>query len=320
MTEQRRKPGTDRRHPSADIVVDETGKWSVPEGAEGEAAPRIAVKKTWKLYIGGAFVRSESGRYLVTSDGLDNYPRASRKDGRDAVSAAVGAAAAWAGKTAFNRGQILYRLAEVMEGRRLELADSLRRGGTDNPDREIDAAIDRAIAFAGWSDKYQSLLSSSNPVAGPHFGFSITEPMGVVAVAVPDRPALLGLVGAIAPIIVSGNTVVVVTSETDPRTPLVFAECLATSDLPNGVVNLLTGTRKEVMPHLGKHMGVRALDLFAGTDDELIALETSAADNVKRVTRRSLEVDDWYDEAGTTGPGWIEKFLEVKTIWHPMGA
>jgi acyl-CoA reductase-like NAD-dependent aldehyde dehydrogenase len=320
MSDQRRKPGSDRRHPSADIVVDDGGNWSVPEGAEGVTAPRISVKKTWKLYIGGAFVRSESGRYLVTSDGADNYPRASRKDGRDAVTAALAAAHGWAGKTALNRGQILYRLAEVMEGRRAELVDSLRRGGSDNPEREVDAAIDRAIAFAGWSDKYQSLFSSSNPVAGPHFGFSVTEPMGVVAVAAPDRPVLLGLVGAVAPIVVSGNTCVVVVSETDPRTPLVFAECLATSDLPNGVVNLLTGTRKEVMPHLGKHMGVRALDLHAGTVDENTALETSAADNVKRVTRRSLELDDWFDEAGTTGPGWIEKFLEVKTVWHPMGA
>jgi acyl-CoA reductase-like NAD-dependent aldehyde dehydrogenase len=315
---ERRKPGAERRHPSADIVVDETGKWSVDDAVPEAAGERLPIKKTWKLYIGGAFVRSESGRYLITGDGVDNFPRASRKDGRDAVKAALGALPGWAGKTAYNRGQVLYRLAEVMEGRRGELSDSLTRGGAEDAEREVAAAIDRVIAFAGWSDKYQSLFSSSNPVAGPHFGFSITEPMGVVALAVPDRPSLLGLVGAIAPIIVSGNTVVTVTSEKDPRTALVLAECFATSDLPNGVVNLLTGTRSELMPHLGKHMGVRALDLFDMSGDDAKALEVTAADNVKRVTRRTIE--DWFDEAATTGPGWIEKFLEVKTVWHPMGA
>ncbi len=316
----KRKPGSERRRPSADIVVDESGKWSVPEGEAAQGGQRIPVKKTWKLYLGGAFVRSESGRYLVTDDGVDNFPRASRKDARDAVKAAVGAAKGWAGKTAYNRGQILYRLGEVMEGRRGELAESLRRGKAEDCDREIDAAIDRVISFAGWSDKYQSLFSSSNPVAGPHFGFSIPEPMGVVAVAAPDRPSLLGLVGAICPIIVAGNTVVVVVSEEDPRTPLVLAECFATSDLPGGVVNLLTGTRSELLPHLGKHMGVRALDLWNVSGDEAVKLETSAADNVKRVTRRKLDADDWYDEASTTGPGFIERFVETKTVWHPMGA
>jgi acyl-CoA reductase-like NAD-dependent aldehyde dehydrogenase len=305
---ERRKAGADRRRPGSEIVP-----------VEGEAG-RLGVKKTWKLYIGGAFVRSESGRYLITSDGADNYPRASRKDARDAVKAAIAARGGWSGRTAYNRGQILYRLAEVLEGRRAELADSLSRGGVADPDREIDASIDRAVSYAGWSDKFQSLFASSNPVAGPHFGFSIPEPMGVVAIAAPDEPVLLGLVGSICPVIVSGNVAVVVASEHDPRTPLTLAECLATSDLPGGVVNLLTGTRTELLSHLAKHMGVRALDLWNIEGETAAELERVAADNVKRVTRRTLSADDWYDEAGGTSPTWIENFIETKTVWHPMGA
>ncbi|MBI3201242.1 MAG: aldehyde dehydrogenase family protein [Myxococcales bacterium] len=308
---ERRKTGAERRRPGADLE---------PGSEPADPLARLAVKKTWKMYVGGAFVRSESGRYLVTADGVDNYPWASRKDGRDAVTAAQAAQKGWAGKTAYNRGQILYRLGEVMEGRRAELALSLERAGESQPEREVDAAIDRAISFAGWSDKYQSLFASSNPVAGPHFGFSVTDPMGVVVIAAPDRPALLGLVGSICPVIVSGNVAVVVVSEVDPITPLILAECLATSDLPGGVVNLLTGKRAEVLPHLAKHMGVRALDLWDLTGDDAVKLEVAAADNVKRVTRRSLELEAWYDETRGGSPGNIERFLETKTVWHPMGA
>lgn len=311
---ERRKTGGERRRPGADY---EPG--SELEKAADPVA-RLGIKKTWKLYLGGAFVRSESGRYLVTADGVDNYPWASRKDARDAVTAAQAAQHGWAGKTAYNRGQILYRLGEVMEGRRAELAGSLSRAGAADPERELDAAIDRVVSYAGWSDKYQSLFASSNPVAGPHFGFSIPDPMGVVAIAAPDAPSLLGLVGSVCPVIVSGNVAVVVVSETDPLTPLVLAECLATSDLPNGVVNLLTGKRSEILPHLAKHMGVRALDLWNLEGEEAQKLEAAAADNVKRVTRRSADLDGWLDEARGTSPGNIERFLETKTVWHPMGA
>ncbi len=281
---------------------------------------RLAVKKTWKLYIGGAFVRSEQGRYLVTGDGRDNYPRGSRKDTRDAIKAAVAALPGWSGKTAYNRGQILYRLAEVLEGRRAELEESLAHGGADDPAREVSAAIDRAVCYAGWSDKYQSLMASSNPVSGPHFGFTVPEPVGVVGIAAPDRPALLGLVSAICPVIVSGNTAVVICSESDPRTPLVLAECLATSDLPGGVVNLITGFRHELMPHIAKHLGVRALDLWNLEGEEAVALERDAAENCKRVSRRQLEPEAFYDDRRARSPGNIERFLEHKSIWHPMGA
>lgn len=309
-TEQRRKTGSERRRPASEeeaIVA-----------APGRA--RLTVRKTWKLYIGGAFVRSESGRYLVTGDGLENYPRASRKDARDAVKVAVAAQKAWAGRTAYNRGQILYRLAEVMEARKEELAASLAHGGSNDAARELDAAIDRAVSYAGWCDKFQSIFASSNPVAGPHFGFSIPEPMGVVAIAAPERPALLGLVGSVCPVIAGGNTAVVVASEVDPRTALAFAECLATSDLPGGVVNLLTGSRVELLPHLAKHMGVRALDLWDVEGDDATNLERAAVDNVKRVTRRSQDEAGWYDEPRGTSPAMIERFVETKTIWHPMGA
>ena len=308
---ERRRPATDYHAPGG----------LLPDGASHPLA-RLAVKKTWKLYIGGAFVRSEQGRYLVTHDGADNYPRGSRKDTRDAIKAAVGALPGWSGKTAYNRGQILYRLAEVMESRRAELEESLRRGGADASEatRELDAAIDRAVCYAGWSDKYQSLFASSNPVSGPHFGFTVPEPVGVVGIAAPERPSLLGLVGAFCPVIVSGNTSVVVCSEGDPRTPLVLAECLATSDLPGGVVNLLTGFRNELLPHIAKHMGVRALDLWNIEGEDAVALERDAAENCKRVARRKLGAEDWYDESRGNSPGNIERFIETKSVWHPMGA
>lgn len=312
---ERRKPGTDRRRPGSEVIGGE-----VVPASHRDPSERLPVKKTWKAFVGGAFARSESGRYLVTSDGTDNYPRCTRKDARDAVRAAGGALGGWGARTAYNRGQILYRLAEVMEGRRAELASSLDRGGANDPVHEVDAAIDRALSYAGWSDKFQSILATSNPVAGPHFGFSVPEPMGVVAIAAPERPSLLGLVGSFCPVVVSGNAAVVVASEADPRTALVLAECLATSDLPGGVVNVITGFRWELLPHLAKHKAVRALDLWNLEGDDATKLEYAAVENVKRVTRRTFAETDWYDEKRSCSPGFIERFVETKTIWHPMGA
>lgn len=306
---ERRDAGSERRRPAAEPA---------PEEAAGRA--RLDVKKTWKLYLGGAFVRSESGRYLVAEHVGENYPRASRKDARDAVKAALAAQPGWRGKTAANRGQILYRLAEVMEARRDELAGRLTASGAADAAREVGAAIDRVVSFAGWTDKYQSLFASSNPVACRHFGFSVPEPLGVVAIAAPERPALLGLVGSVCPVIAGGNAAVVVASEADPLIALAFGECLATSDLPGGVVNLLTGTRGELLPHLAKHLGVRGLDLWDVDGEDAVRLERDAADGVKRVARRGAREADWYDAERGSSPSMIERFIEVKTIWHPMGA
>lgn len=291
---------------------------------------RLNIKKAWKMYIGGAFVRSESGRYLQVVETMmpgekgtrENVPRGSRKDGRDAVVAAHAALPGWSKRTAANRGQILYRLAEMLDARSEELERSLVRAGATFVDAraEITATIERAVAYAGWSDKYQSLFSSLNPVGGPHFDFTLPEPMGVVVVAAPDKPALLGLVGAVLPIIVSGNVVVVAASEEDPRTALTLAEVLATSDLPGGVVNILTGHKKEILPPLAKHMDVHALDLH-GLDEALCKeLVEAAADTVKRSRVRSLSADAWYDLEACTTPLWIERFVEMKTIWHPSGS
>ncbi len=289
---------------------------------------RLRVQKTYKLFVNGQFIRSESGRSRQVMDqdgdeqGLgENVPRASRKDARDAVRAAVDAFGSWSARTAYNRGQILYRLAEVMEARATELARELNRAlalSFDEARREVDAAIDRAVHFAGWSDKFQSLLASSNPVAGPHFNFSVPEPMGVVAIVAPPRPSLLGLLAALLPVIVSGNTCVVLVSEEDPRTPLTFAECLATSDLPAGVVNLLSAPVAEVAPHLAKHMDVASLALWNVEPNLRRALELDAASNVKRV--RSFQATEAeLLQAPSKGLVMIERFIELKTIWHPMG-
>ncbi len=298
--------------------------------SQGVPAVRLSVRKCYKMLIGGAFVRSESGRYFQVAEHagaanssvvMENIPWASRKDARDAVSAARNAWDGWAGRTAFNRGQIIYRLAEMMEGKRDELILSLEKGGLSKEQalREFNAATDRAIAYAGWTDKYQSLFSSLNPTGGPHFTFTVPESMGVVAIVAPARPALLGLLSTILPVIVSGNTCVVAAGETDPRTAIVFSECIATSDMPGGVVNVLTGPVKEVLVHLAKHMEVAALDLH-GVDAELgKSVEAMAAGSVKRVRSRSLGEGDWFDSNKTESPRWIERFVEMKTIWHPSG-
>jgi acyl-CoA reductase-like NAD-dependent aldehyde dehydrogenase len=262
---------------------------------------RLAVRKTYKLYIGGAFPRSESGR-TYEAEG-QNVARASRKDARDAVQAARGAFAKWAGATPYNRGQVLYRLAEMMEQRSSDLA-RLCTGR-----REVERTIDRVVWYAGWADKLPQVLGGSNPVAGPYFNFTVPEPTGVVAIVAPDAPPLEGLVSRIAPAIVSGNAVVAVASETAPLAALELAETLATSDLPGGVVNLLTGFQAELAPVLASHMDVNAIDITGVTDGSSAELERLAAENVKRVVRAHDEQSPWE----------ISAFLELKTVWHPVG-
>jgi acyl-CoA reductase-like NAD-dependent aldehyde dehydrogenase len=262
---------------------------------------RLPVRKTYKLFVGGAFPRSESGR-TYEAEG-QNVARASRKDVRDAVRAARAAQPGWAGTTAYNRGQVLYRVAEMLEGRRAQFADLT--GST----KEIDAAVDRVVWYAGWADKLPQVLGSSNPVAGPYFNFTVTEPTGVVGVIAPDEPPLLGLVTRLAPVVVGGNTAVVVASESRPLAAIELAEVLATSDVPGGVVNILTGFRRELAPVLASHMDVNALDL-AGADGSAAELERAAAENVKRVVHGASDVQS---------PWEIAAFLELKTVWHPIG-
>ncbi|GAA4101292.1 aldehyde dehydrogenase family protein [Nonomuraea soli] len=276
---------------------------------------RLSVRKTYKLYIGGAFPRSESGRsYVVASskgEFVANAARASRKDARDAVSAARKAFAGWSGATPYNRGQILYRVAEMLEGRRAQFAEEIG-GGKKAAAEQVDAAVDRLVWYAGWSDKIASVHGSANPVAGPYFNLSTPEPSGVVAVVAPSDP-FLGLISVIAPVIVTGNTCVVVCSS--PMAAITFGEVLATSDLPGGVVNLLTGFQKELVPGLAAHMDVNGLDL-TGVDDPELALkaEQDAAENLKRVIRPVAE--DWTAEPGLER---MTRFLETKTVWHPVG-
>lgn len=277
----------------------------------------IEVRRTAKLFIGGAFPRSESGRtYEVTSpEGkfIANVAQGSRKDARDAVTAARAIQPKWAGATAYNRGQILYRIAEMMEGRRAQFIDEVSpwAKSAKKAEAEVDEAIDRWIWFAGWSDKIAMVVGSSNPVAGPFFNFSVPEPTGVVAAIAPSRPSLLGLVDTIAPIIVSGNTVVVIASEDAPMAAVTLGEVLATSDLPGGVINILTGSYAEVAPWLASHMDVNAIDL-SGVENEKVAadLEKAAAENLKRSLRPGIELD---------GLTRIKNWLELKTVWHPRG-
>jgi acyl-CoA reductase-like NAD-dependent aldehyde dehydrogenase len=290
---------------------------------------RVRVAKAYKMYVGGAFVRSESGRYFQVGGRTNeanadpdvvNVPRGSRKDARDAVLVAKNAQDAWAARTAYNRGQILYRLAEVMESRRGELVASLARGGASHAEHEVDVSIDRAIYYAGFADKYQALVATHNPVSGPHFGFTLPEAMGVIAIVAPDRPALAGLVSTVLPVIASGNTCVVVAGNADPRTAIVLSECLATSDLPGGVVNILTGDAKEIAPHLAKHREVLGIDAWTDDADLAATLEREGAGNVKRVkTHLDGAARAMLDDVAGQGLAWIERFLEMKTVWHPVG-
>ena len=299
-------------------------------GGSGGGSPRVStarldVRKTYKLYIGGAFPRSESGRsYPVTGeDGtlLAHAARASRKDARDAVKAARSAAGRWSGATAYNRGQVLYRVAEMLEGRAGQFADEIVKGeGLDRPDAEraVAAAIDRWVWYAGWPDKVAQVAGAANPVAGPFFNFSVPEPTGVVAVVAPAESSLLGLVSVVAPVIATGNTVVVVASERRPLPAITLAEVLATSDVPGGVVNVLTGLVAELAPVLAGHMDVNAIDLTGVAPGARAELEELAAENVKRVFAPEPDgaASDW---AAAPGTRRLLAFLETKTVWHPVG-
>ncbi|MFP8885991.1 aldehyde dehydrogenase family protein [Streptomyces mangrovi] len=289
----------------------------------GAARTRLGVAKTYKLFVGGKFPRSESGRVYEVTDTrgnwLANAPLASRKDARDAVVAARKAFGGWSGATAYNRGQILYRIAEMLEGRREQFtaevaaAEGLSKAKVA---ARVDAAIDRWVWYAGWSDKITQVAGGANPVAGPYFNLSTPEPTGVVAVLAPQESSLLGLVSVLAPVIVSGNTAVVVASERAPLPALSLAEVLATSDLPGGVVNVLSGRTAEIAAPLAAHSDVNAIDL-AGADAELAReLETAAADNLKRVLRPADATSDWSADPGVKR---MLAFVETKTVWHPIG-
>lgn len=285
-------------------------------------ADRARVPKTYKLFVGGAFPRSESGRSYPVRDRdgsfVANVAQASRKDLRDAVVAARKGFSAWSSASAYNRGQVLYRVAEVMEGRRAQFLDTLRR----SPDKEsavaadtaVDAAIDRWVWYAGWTDKISAVMGGANPVAGPFFNFSLPEPTGVVGVIAPDDDPLLGLVSTLAPILATGSTAVVLASEASPLAAVELAEVLATSDVPAGAANILTGRTAELAPWLASHMDVNAIDLSGVAGDLATELEVAAAENIKRV-RRPIDED-------LLGPPSVERLrwlLETKTVWHPMG-
>jgi acyl-CoA reductase-like NAD-dependent aldehyde dehydrogenase len=281
---------------------------------------RLDVRKTYKLFIGGAFPRSESGRSYPVS-GADGAPlahvaRGSRKDARDAVTAARGAVAKWSGATAYNRGQVLYRVAELLEGRLAQFTGLLVQGEgleAGDAERAAAAAVDRWVWYAGWPDKVAQVAGAANPVAGPYFNFSVPEPTGVVAVVAPAESSLLGLVSVLAPVIATGNTAVVVASEQRPLPAVALAEVLATSDVPAGVVNVLTGPAAELAPVLAGHMDVNAIDLTGVAPPARPDLERLAAENVKRVFAAD---DDW---AAAPGTRRLLAFLETKTVWHPMG-
>jgi acyl-CoA reductase-like NAD-dependent aldehyde dehydrogenase len=286
---------------------------------------RLNIRKTYKLYINGEFPRTESGRfYPVENKGgelLANSSRGSRKDLRNAVVAARKALGGWSGKTAYNRGQILYRIAEVCEARADELIRELRLQGSSPAEarKELDRVIDRWVYYAGWSDKYSQVLGSVNPVAGPYFNFTFPEPTGVVGVVAPELPALLGLVSRIAPALVGGNTVVALTSESRPLVAITLGEVFQTSDVPAGVINLISGIKSEVVPWLAAHMDVNAIDTTGVDEAALPALQKSAAENVKRVVRFDAAAIGWEDARRSQSPYAIYEFQEMKTVWHPMG-
>jgi acyl-CoA reductase-like NAD-dependent aldehyde dehydrogenase len=286
------------------------------------AAPgRIAVRKTYKLYVGGAFPRSESGRSYVVTDHKDrflaNAALASRKDARDAVTAARKAFGGWSAATAYNRGQVLYRVAELLEGRRAQFVSEVRGAeGLTGRQAEavVDAAVDRWVWYAGWSDKLAQVRGAANPVAGPYFNFSLPEPTGVVAVIAPQASSLLGFVSVVAPAVVSGNTVVAVASERFPLPAVSLSEVLATSDVPGGVINVLTGRTAEIAPWLASHMDVNAIDLCGAAGPLADDLAAAAAENLKRVVKPGDE--DWPLSPGLDR---MRAYLETKTVWHPVG-
>ena len=270
---------------------------------------RVDVRKTYKLYLGGEFVRSESGRAYQPEVDV-NVPRGSRKDLRDAVKVARGAFRGWAGRTAMNRGQVLYRAAEMLDGRRQQFIAEL--GGGRRAGREVDAAVEAFVWYAGWTDKLSQVMGTVNPVAGPYFNFTIPEPTGVVGVVAPERPALAGLVLGIAPALAGGNTVVALASEASPLAALTLGEVLATSDFPAGVVNVISGFRKELLPWLAAHMDVNAIDASGCTPEQLAAVQEAGAANVKRVLKGN-------GRRGRLTPQAITDLMEMKTVWHPIG-
>ncbi|HEY6608339.1 MAG TPA: aldehyde dehydrogenase family protein [Candidatus Limnocylindria bacterium] len=301
----------------------------LPATARAGAGDRIDVRKTYKLYIGGAFPRTESGRSyeVLGSRGelLANASRGTRKDIRDAVQAARKAQPGWASRTAYNRSQILYRIAELMEGRRDQFVSEVMAAegvGRSRAARLVGAAIDRWVWYAGWADKYPQVIGTVNPVAGSYFNFSVPEATGVVGVIAPEESSLLGLVSRVAPVIVSGNAAVLIASQTRPLPAVTLTEVLATSDVPGGVVNVITGLRRELVGHLASHMDVNALDAFGAGTDEVAELETAAVENVKRFVRpptAGLGRYDWL-APDAQSPYLIGEYVEIKTVWHPIGA
>ena len=293
----------------------------MPGADGGSADARLRVRKTYKLAIGGGFPRSESGRSYPVDDAsgalLANAAQASRKDARDAVVAARKAFAGWSGATPYNRGQVIYRAAEMLDGRRAQFAAELVDAeglATDAALAAVDAAIDRIVWYAGWADKFAQIAGSANPVAGPYFNFSVPEPMGVVAILAPQESSLLGFVSTLAPVLCTGNTAVIVASERRPLPAISLAEVLATSDLPGGVANVLTGFTAELAPWLASHRDVNAIDLTGAAAGDRADLQRAAADNVKRVYLP--RDDDWAAEPGTDR---LLAFVETKTVWHPIG-
>jgi acyl-CoA reductase-like NAD-dependent aldehyde dehydrogenase len=289
----------------------------------GKNGARLGVEKTYKLFVGGKFVRSESGRVLAAAgnDGKPaaNYSRASRKDFRDAVTAARSAFAGWSKQSAYPRGQILYRAAEILERRESELRAEIERGpGGAKARSEVAHATDRLVYYAGWTDKFTAVFGAVNPVASSHFNFTVPEPTGVVVVVCPDESPLLALVSLVAPVILAGNTAVVLASMRNPLPALTFSEIIATSDLPGGVVNILAGDRAELAPHFASHMDVNAIIDGSGNEDTGRALQRGGALNVKRYFRHDLAAADWANPVAEN-PYWILDTLEMKTAWHPIG-
>ncbi|MGH7480577.1 MAG: aldehyde dehydrogenase family protein [Longimicrobiales bacterium] len=328
---ERRRTTMKRRSAAHGSVLDQRAAQplATTNGAQASGGDRIGVRKTYKLYIGGAFPRTESGRAYEVFGAkgvlLANASRGTRKDIREAVRAARTAQAAWGAKTAYNRSQVLYRIAELMEGRRDQfVAEVMAAEGISRARaaRSVDAAIDRWVWYAGWADKYPQMIGTVNPVAGSYFNFSVPEPTGVVGMIAPEESSLLGLVSRLAPIIVSGNAAVIVSSETRPLPAVTLTEVLATSDVPGGVVNLITGLRRELVGHLAGHMDVNALDAFGAAPDVAASLEEAAVENVKRFVRpppSGLDGYDWLSERAQS-PYLIGEFVEIKTVWHPIGA
>ncbi len=288
-------------------------------------AARLPITKTPKCYVGGAFIRSESGRVAALNDAggkfFANIPQCTRKDLRNAVEAAAKAGPGWAKRSGYNRGQILYRLAEMIEARGSEMADAIALGGASDAaaTKEVSASIERLIHYAGWADKFVQVLGSVNPVSSPHFNFTVTEPIGIIGVIAPDDAPLLALVSLIAPAIAGGNSVVALASQARPYPAIVLGEMLATSDLPGGVVNILTGQRSEMLPTFAMHEHLRALSGVANADERK-QLRLGAAESVRRTRlRKSEDAPDWFADSAQ-GVHEIRELIEFKTTWHPIGA